>query len=180
MEVRCKICGKPLHDPVSIARGMGSKCAGGASAEKSFRSSRSVGNRVAYPLLGENHASMNLFSFTEEREDRVPDSWKKFPSDLVDLVLSAPAAGSIAARVRLHSGRKKNQDRVHPAVLLKQIRRMCIELRLLFWPGLSQNLEPIPCIPCGENDWKIGENGRVCSKEELVAYVSRYGIIRSQ
>ena len=64
--------------------------------------------------------------------------------------------------------------------MLKQIRRMCIEFRLLFWPGLSKNLEPLPCIPCGDNDWKIGEHGSVCSKDELVSYLTRYGIISSQ
>jgi hypothetical protein len=45
---------------------------------------------------------------------------------------------------------------------------------------LSKNLEPLPCIPCGDNDWKIGEHGSVCSKDELVSYLTRYGIINSQ
>ena len=102
---------------------------------------------------------------------------KQFPCDLVDLVLSAPTAGSIAAGVKLHSHRRQKSDAVHPAKLLKQIRRMCIEFRLLFWPGLSMNLQQIPCIPYGENDWKLGENGRVISRDELVAFLSRYGII---
>ena len=176
MEARCKKCGRPLHDPISIARGMGPNCAGFASHGKSFRSSRRAQSGTIYPLVGKSHATSDLFSFGEEHQQRAPETLEKFPSDLLDLVLSAPAAGSIAARVKTYSRRKK-RNRVHPARLLKQIRRMCIEFRLLFWPGLCMNLEPIPCIPCGENDWKIGENGRVISKDELVGYLSRYGII---
>jgi len=177
MEARCKKCGKPLRDPISIARGMGSKCAGIASAGKSFRSNQRVDSGAAYPLIGESHATMTLFSFNEGRHGDLPETLKNFPSDLVDLVMSAPAAGTIAERVRLYSRRKKKQDGVHAVTLVKQIRRICIEFRLLFWPGLSMKLEPIPCIPYGENDWKLGENGRVMSKDELVAYLSRYGII---
>jgi len=177
MEARCKKCGRPLRNPVSVARGMGPICSGGAGAGKSFRSSRRVCSRTTYPSVGENHATMNLFSFSHERQDGVTETFNKFPSDLVHLVLSTPAAGSIAAQVKFYSRRKQKQNGVRPGTLLKQIRRMCIEFRLLFWPGLCMNLEPIPCIPCGENDWKIGENGRVLSKEELVSYLSRYGII---
>jgi len=180
MEIYCKVCGRSLRDPVSIARGMGPTCASVANGGKSFPSSRHVHSGTAYSSIGENHATTNLFSFVGERQDNVPETLRRFPSDLVDLVLSAPAAGSIAARVKLHSHRRHHNDGVHPAKMLKQIRRMCIEFRLIFWPGLSMNLEPIPCIPYGEKDWKLGENGRICSKEELVAYLARYGIISSQ
>ena len=106
----------------------------------------------------------------------MPEALEKFLSDLQDLVLMAPAAGSIAAHIKTNFRRKK-QNGVHLARLLKQIRRICIEFRLLFWPGLSMNLEPIPCIPCGENNRKIAKDRRVISKEELVGYLSRYGII---
>ena len=177
MEARCKKCGKPLHDPVSVARGMGPKCAGIVNTRKGFRSSQGVLKGTVYPAMTENHATINLFSMIEEREDKVSDILKQFPTDLVDLVLSAPTTGSIASRVKLYSHRKHSENDVHPITLLKQIRHMCIEIRLFFWPGLSTNLKPIPCIPYGDNDWQIGENGRVLSKEELVSYLSRYGII---
>jgi hypothetical protein len=180
MAVHCIVCGKPLYNPVSIARRMGPKCAGVASAGKSFHSSQRIRSGTTYPSIEASHETLNLFSFIEEQQDRVPQTLKKFPSDLVELVLSAPAAGSIAAQIKLYSRRKKKQNSVPAVKLLKQIRRMCIEFRLPFWPGLSMNLEPIPCIPYGENDWKIGENGRVFSKDELVAYLSRYGIISQE
>jgi hypothetical protein len=175
MLARCKVCGKPLHDPVSIARGMGPKCAGIFNSGKSFHSTSRISSGSSYSLVEGKHAAMNLFSFVEERQNRVPETLRRYPSDLVELVLSAPAAGSIASRVKLYSRRRKNNCK--PTKLLKQIRRMCIEFRLLFWPGLSMNLQPIPCIPHGENDWKLGENGKVISRDELVAYLSRYGII---
>ena len=177
MEAHCKKCGRPLHDPVSVARGMGPKCAGIGSTGKGFRSGRRLSKGTLCPSAGKNHVTMNLFSMVEERRNGVSEILKQFPSDLVELVLSAPPAGSIASRVKLYSRRKRSEKDVRPATLLKQIRHMCIEFRLFFWPGLSRNLEPIPCIPCGENDWKIGEDGRVLSRDELVSYLSRYGII---
>lgn len=180
MEAHCKKCGRPLHDPVSVARGMGPKCAGIASTGKGFRSSQRLTNGTVYPSCGESHANANLFSILEEHQNGMSEILKQFPRDLVGLVLSAPAAGSIAARIQVYSRHKQGPNGVRPITLLKQIRKMCIEFRLLFWPGLSMNLEPIACIPYGQDDWKIGENGRTLSKDELVAYLIRYGMISQE
>lgn len=180
MQARCKVCGKPLRDPMSIARGMGRKCAGISSIRRSFRSPVRTSSETLYTSTGANQATANLFTYVEERQTRLPETLGLYPSDLVALVLSAPAAGSIGTRVKHYYRSRQANSEVHPAKMLKQIRRRCIEFRLLFWPGLFKKMEPIPCIPYGENDWKIGENGKVCSKEELVAYLSRYGIISSQ
>lgn len=179
MKPRCKKCGKPLKDPISIARGMGPKCAGSTTGGKAFHASQRISGSNRYQALTLDHVSSTLFSFVEEPRQQTPVDLDRFPPDLVSLVLSAPTSGDIPARIKFYS-RQKKQDRIPAARLLKQIRRMCIEFRLMFWPGLLRNLQPIPCIPCGENDWKIGEDGRVCSKDELVAYLSRYGIIASQ
>jgi hypothetical protein len=164
---------------MSIARGMGPKCAGVWTAGKSFRSLIRAPRETLYISSGTDHAATNLFSYVEEPQPRLPETLRRYPSDLLELVLSAPVAGSIGTRIK-HYSRNRRASPVHPAEMLKQIRRMCIEFRLLFWPGLFKKTDPIPCIPYGENDWKIGENGKVCSKEELVAYLSRYGIISSQ
>ena len=180
MEAHCEKCGRPLHDPVSVARGMGPKCADVVHTGRSFRSGQRLTNGTIYPSCGERHVNANLFSILQEPQNGMSEILKQFPRDVVDLVLSAPAAGSIAARIQVYSHHKHRPNGVRPITLLKQIRQMCIDFRLLFWPGLSMNLNPIPCIPCGEDDWKIGENGRVLSKGELVAYPSRYGIISSQ
>ncbi len=180
MLARCKVCGRPLRDPISIARGMGRKCAGISNSRKSFHPIASDSRETSYVSTERHHAGTDPLSFGQELRDKVPETLRRYPPDLVNLVLSAPATGSIAAGVKLYSRHRQNADGVHPAKLLKQIRRMCIEFRLLFWPGLSKNLEPMPCIPCGDNDWKIGENGRVCTKDELVSYLTRYGIISSQ
>src|SRR5262245_44960386 len=146
MEVRCKVCGKPLHDPTSIARGMGPKCAGAAGSGRSFRPHSHADSRATYPSVGAGHVILNLFSFVGKHQDSVPPAFKNFPSDLVELVLSAPAPGSIAAQIKSYSHGKRKQSEIPASTLLKQIRRMCIEFRLLFWPGLSMNLEPIACI----------------------------------
>ena len=179
MEVRCKVCGKPLRDPISMARGMGPKCAGVASSGKAYHVSQQR-RGSAYLCNASVQAPTNLFSFEVEQMHLIPETLRRFPSDLVNLVLSAPAAGSIASRVKLYSRRRKDSNNPDPAKLIKQIRRTCIDCRLQFWPGLSMNLRPIPCIPHGEDDWKLGENGRVISKDELVAYLSRYGIISGE
>ncbi len=177
METRCKVCGKRLRDPMSIARGMGPKCAGIAASGKAYHAKERQFGGSAYSSISPVQASTNLFSFDVEQMHLIPETLRRFPSDLVSLVLSAPAAGSIASRVKLYSRRKKDNNNPDPGKLIKQIRRTCIDCRLQFWPGLSANLQPIPCIPHGENDWKLGENGRVISKDELVAYLGRYGII---
>ena len=180
MSVRCKVCGKPLSDPISIARGAGPKCAGVSTGRKSYRSATKVTSDSEYLSSGGNHITTPLFCFMEEHQSRIPETLRRYPSDLVQLVLSAPAAGSIRNQLKLHTRNRPNSNGIHPVKMLKQIRRMCIEFRLLFWPGLFKQLEPIPCIPYGESDWKIGENGKVCTKDELVSYLSRYGIITSQ
>ncbi len=178
MEVRCKVCGKPLSDPISIARGMGPKCAGIASGGGRFRLPRRAAHcGTAHPTVGPTDSTLNLFSFVGTHERGVPPALERFPADLLQLVLSAQAPGSLAAQIKSYSRGKRKQSGIPAGALLKQIRRLCIDFRLLFWPGLSMKLEPIPCIPCGENDWRIGENGRVMSKDELVAYLSRYGMI---
>jgi len=176
MEARCRKCGKPLHNPESIARGMGAACAGIVTKRRSFSSSRSTQHGVIYPPIERNHTNTKLFCFEEEPQTTVPNALTEFPADLLNLVLSAPTAGSIAKQVKKFS-RQQKQNEAHSIKLLKRIRRMCIECRLPFWPGLSSNLQPIPCIPCCEDGWKIGENSRFISKEELVAYLSRYGIL---
>ena len=176
MEAKCKKCGRVLRDPVSIARGMGSRCAGIARTRKSSYSSSYAHCGSSYPLVRKSHSDIGLVSFGEEHQNRVPETLEKFPAELLGLVLSAPSVGTIATQLKTYAHRE-NRKCSHPGTLLKQIRWMCIEFRLLFWPGLFKNLEPIPCIPCGENDWKIGENGRVINKDQLVAYLSRYGII---
>lgn len=175
MEPRCKKCGRPLRDPQSIARGMGPACAGIAPKGRRYVSTRSARHGSSHAAGRDNCTGTSLFSFAEEGRRSVPKVLEAFPSDLLGLVLSAPAPGAIATCVRNYSWKKENK--LQPVRLLKQIRRTCIEHRLPFWPGLSMKNQPIPCIPWGEQGWRIGDNGRVINKDELIAYLSRYGII---
>lgn len=175
MEPKCKKCRRPLRDPASIARGMGPECAGVVTKGRRYTSS--WGARPGRSNIAgiEKSTARNLFSFAGNDQRKVPEVLAAFPADLVDLVLCAPAPGSIASCIRKYSRQK--QSKLQPIRLLKQIRRICIEHHLPFWPGLSMKSEPIACIPWGEHGWKIGENGRVISENELVAYLGRYGII---
>jgi hypothetical protein len=133
---------------------------------------------------------MDLFTWVESSsaEDQLVrsgakklDLLKRFPLELVNLVIDEVEAGMIAHRVKEYTrrkGRKKNVP--HPRLLLRDIRQVCLELRMKFFPGLSQDGRPLACIPCEGDQWKIGENGREISKNELVAYLSRYGVLKSQ
>jgi uncharacterized protein DUF6011 len=177
---RCKKCGRPLSDPDSIARGMGPECAGiSGSRGKSARVRRQNGSGSMYNALGARHTVMPLFAWVgnDDNQQRIPDQLARFPPDLLDLVLSAPAAGTIAMRVKSHRRKRSKQKGQSPIITLKEIRRMCINLRMLFWPGFSFKGEPLACIPCGDDHWRIGRDGREISAGDLLSYLSRYGVI---
>jgi hypothetical protein len=48
---------------------------------------------------------------------------------------------------------------------------------MLFWPGFSSKGEPLACIPCGDDSWRIGKDGREISAGDLISYLSRYAVI---
>ena len=175
MQPQCKKCGRPLKDPTSIARGMGPECAGMVGGHrKSTHTRNQNGSGAACNMISTNHPTMPLFAWadTEASHGQVPDQFAGFPIGLLALVLSAPATGAIAVQVK--RSKRKGQS---PIVALKEIRRMCINLRMIFWPGVSAKGEPLACIPCGDDRWKIGQDGHPISASDLVAYLSRYGVI---
>ena len=195
--VRCIKCGRPLRDGESIARGMGPECAGITSGhQRKYRSGvRSHGSSSYAAIRHSSAATLTLFSLVDEdeqpeeqpvveevstRKSGLAEILMQFPTNLVDLVLSAPAAGAIAWHVKNYSKRKKRPEgSMPPGRILKEIRRMCIDLRLAFWPGISEQGQQVACVPYGEEDWKLGNSGKVMSRQELEAYLSRYGMITS-
>ncbi|HEU0296223.1 MAG TPA: DUF6011 domain-containing protein [Anaerolineales bacterium] len=193
MEVtaRCLKCRRPLSDPESVARGMGPECAGvtGGHRKRYHSKVRSYGCS-SYRAIGHGSTDIpTLFTLIEEDKqpavEEIPNRMSgmtelrmQFPTDLVDLVLSAPAAGAIAFCVKMHSKRKKKtQGSMPPGRILQEIRRMCIDLRLMFWPGMSHQGQPVACIPYGDEDWKLENSDKVMSRKELETYLSRYGMI---
>jgi hypothetical protein len=179
MQPQCKKCRRPLRDPDSIARGMGPECAGLSGSRGKFTSiRRENGSGSIYNAPSTNHAVMPLFTWAgDDGQEHVPDQLARFPSDLLDLVLSAPAAGTIAIHVKSHRRKRSKQKGQSPVIALREIRRICIELRMLFWPGFSSKGEPLACIPCGGDSWRIGKDGREISAGDLISYLSRYGVI---
>ena len=180
MQPQCKKCGRPLSDPESIARGMGPECSGISNSRgRSVRVRRQNGVGSAYNALGTSQRDMPLFAWKGDEDNlrQVPAQLARFPSDLLNLVLSAPATGAIATRVKDHRRKRSKYNGRSPMVTLKEIRRACINLRLPFWPGFSSKGEPLACIPCGDDNWRIGRNGREISAGDLVSYLSRYGVI---
>ena len=189
-EVRCIKCGRPLRDPDSIARGMGPECAGvNGGHRRRYRARVSSHGSSCYAAIGHgNTVTPTLFTLVEEQplvEEVLPlksalaEILMQFPTDLIDLVLSAPAAGAIAWHVKKYSKKKKPEGSMPPGRTLQEIRRMCIDLRLTFWPGICDQGQQIACVPYGEEDWKFENSERVISREELEAYLSRYGMIHS-
>ncbi len=60
---RCKKCGRVLKSPASIARGLGSICAGvtATTSGKSVHTRVKRSSRVAYQTVGSDHAQAPLF-----------------------------------------------------------------------------------------------------------------------
>ena len=195
-EIRCTKCGRPLHDPDSIARGMGPECAGvTGNHPRKYRSKVRSHGSSNYPAIGFGSAvTPTLFALAEEghpktklplveeilpRKSILAETLLQFPTDLIDLVLSAPAKGVIAWHIKNYSKRKKPAGSMPPGRILQEIRRMCIDLRLTFWPGMSNRQgQQIACVPYGDEGWRFENSERVLSWQELEAYLSRYGMIR--
>jgi hypothetical protein len=197
-EVRCIKCGRPLRNPNSIARSLGPECAGAnGSHPRSYRARLRLHSSSHYAAIGHDSVvNPTLFTLVEEgqyieeqpldekvlpRKSALAEILMQFPTDLIDLVLSAPARGAIALHVKNYSKKKKKSaGSMSPGRTLQEIRRMCIDLRLTFFPGMSTPQgQQIACVPYGEEDWKFENSERVMSRQELEAYLSRYGMIRS-
>jgi hypothetical protein len=174
---------------------MGPECAGThGGRRKRYRSRVRSQGSSDYAAMGHGSAvAPTLFTLVEEgqhidertsvkevisRKSTLTEMLMKFPTDLVDLVLSAPAAGAIGWHVKNYSKKKKPAGLMPPGRTLQEIRRMCIDLRLTFWPGIFNQDQQIACVPFGEEDWKFENSERVMSRQELEAYLSRYGMIR--
>lgn len=194
---RCIKCGRPLRDPKSIVRGMGPECAGDTGGHRrKYRSGVHSRSGSFYTAGGQgNAATPTLFGLVEENDHRaerpiieevsVRKSWPieilmPYPTDLIALVLSAPAAGAIAWHVRKYAKKKKSEGSMPPGKILQEIRRMCIDLRLTFWPGMCDHHgQQIACVPHGDEGWKFENSEKVMSRQELETYLVRYGMIRS-
>ena len=196
-EVRCIKCRRPLRDPESIARGMGPECAGvNGGHRRRYRARVSSHGSSYYAAIGyANTVTPTLFTLVEEgqqieerplvdevlpRKSALAKILMQFPTDLIDLVVSAPAAGAIAWHVKKYSKKNKPKGSMPPGKILQEIRRMCIDLRLTFWPGMSNHQgQQIACVPYGNEGWRFENSEKVMSRDELEAYLSRYGMIRS-
>jgi hypothetical protein len=114
------------------------------------------------------------------RKSALAEILMQFPTDLIDLVVSAPAAGAIAWQIKEYSKKNKPKGSMSPGKILQEIRRMCIDLRLTFWPGMSNHQgQQIACVPYGDEGWRFENSEKVMSRQELETYLSRYGMIRS-
>jgi hypothetical protein len=52
---------------------------------------------------------------------------------------------------------------------------MCFEIRLSFWPDISDHGQPITSIPNREDGWKLESSARVLSRAELEAVLTQNG-----
>jgi hypothetical protein len=196
-QIRCIKCGRPLRDPESIVRGMGPECAGARGGHRKKYCSKVRSQRSSYyaAIAHGSPITPTLFTLADEGQytekqaltrpalpskSALTESPVQFPTDLIDLVLSAPATGAIAWHVKNYSKKKKSSGSMPPGRILQEIRRMCIELRVTFWPGISNHQgQQIACVPHGDEGWKLENSEKVMSRQELESYLSRYGMIRS-
>ena len=119
-EIRCIKCGRPLRDPESIARGMGPECAGASGGyRKRYRCTVRLHSSAVTPtlftLVGEAQSIEELPPIEEvsPRNSALVEILMQFPTELIDLVLSAPAAGAIALHVKNYSKEKKKLERFY-------------------------------------------------------------------
>jgi hypothetical protein len=194
-EIRCIKCGRPLRDPGSIARGMGPECAGiNAGHGKRYRSRvRSHGSSHYAVISPAGAVTPTLFTLVGEvqhikeqplvkevipHKSALAEILMRFPTNLIDLVLSAPVPGAIAWHVKSYSKKKMPRGSMPPGRALQEIRRMCIDLRLTFFPGMSTpHGQQIACVPYGDKEWRFENSEKVMSRQELEDYLSRYGMI---
>lgn len=116
-EGRCIKCGRPLRDPDSIARGMGPECAGvhGGHRRRYLARVSSHGSSYYAAIGHSNTVTPTLFTLVEKGQDieerrlveevlprksALAEILMQFPTNLIDLVVSAPAAGAIAWHVK--------------------------------------------------------------------------------
>jgi hypothetical protein len=166
---------------------MGPECAGANGNHRNrYRSRvRSYGaafTPTIFTLVGEGQSVEELPTVKEvlSRTDALDQILMQFPTDFIDLVLSPPAAGAIGSHIKNYSKKKKLKGSMPPGRILQEIRRMCIELRLTFWPGMSNRQgQQIACVPYGDEGWRFEDSEKVMSRQELECYLARYGIIRS-
>jgi hypothetical protein len=176
---------------------MGPECAGvNGGHRRRYRARVSSHGSSYYAAIGYGDmVTPKLFTLVEEgqhieeqplvdevlpRKSALAEILMQFPTDLIDLVVSAPAAGAIASHVKNYSRKKKPEGSMPPGKILQEIRRLCIDLRLTFWPGMSNHQgQQIACVPCGDEDWRFEDSEKVMSRQELESYLSRYGMIRS-
>ena len=159
---------------------MGQECACQSGRKSgSLHLRRQISAGTAYGIFSVRKMETPLFTWDDrERNQRqVQTQLAGFPPDLLGLVLSAPATGAIAAHLKRTGRKRPDQKGYSPGKTLREIRRRCIDLRMLFWPGFSFKGEPLACIPCGNNNWRIGKEGREISGNDLITYLSRYGVI---
>jgi len=176
---------------------MGPECAGANGGHRKRYHSRVRSHSNSYYATISHGGAVNstLFTLLEEgqhteeqslveevlpRKSTLAEILTQFPTDLIDLVLSAPARGAIAWHVKNYSKKKKPEGWMPPGKILQEIRRTCIDLRLTFWPGMSNHQgQQIACVPYGDEGWRFENSEKVMSRQELEAYLSRYGMIRS-
>ena len=125
-EVRCMKCGRPLRDPDSIARGMGPECAGvNGGHRRRYHARVSSHGSSYYAAVGHGSTiATTLFTLVKEgqhieerplveevlpRKSALAEILMQFPTDLINLVVFAPAAGAITWHVKNYSKKKKKQ-----------------------------------------------------------------------
>lgn len=167
-----------MRDPASIARVMGQECACQSGRKSgSLHLRRQISAGTAYGIFSVRKMETPLFTWDDrERNQRqVQTQLAGFPPDLLGLVLSAPATGAIAAHLKRTGRKRPDQKGCSPGRTWREIRRRGIDLRMPFWPGFFLKGQPLACIPCREDNWRIGKTGREMSGHNLISYLSRYG-----
>ena len=161
--VKCKVCGRVLHNPVSIARGIGPVCAGDGSGGRSIRvkirnpSHRDASSNQPLPIQILPQVTVNV-----PNEDQ-----------LYRLVTTPLRHGQFrAALASMKRGTKKKLQRLRGEMLLAR-RTFCAG-------AFFMNEEQCMYEPVNEDSWREVHSPRVIRSFDLESYLNRIGVIATE
>ncbi|MFZ1042156.1 MAG: DUF6011 domain-containing protein [Anaerolineales bacterium] len=163
--VKCRVCGRQLHNPISVAMGIGPKCAGGRpGTERRIRARpRTASHRLYASNAHLTTQTMPLIGTTELvyrdqllRLVTVPSTREQFCAELANM----------------KRGTKKKLRRLRWEMLLAR-RTFCAG-------AFFMNEEQCMYEPVNEDSWREVHSPRVIRSLDLESYLNRIGVIATE
>lgn len=157
--VRCKVCGRQLHNPISIARGIGPVCAGDQPTSRKTQVKVRSSSRRSYV---DSAPSNQIFP---------PITAGLTAQDKLYRLITIPLALTEyrAELARMKRGTKK---------ILRKMRAEMLQARRAFCAGAFLLYEE-QCVfePVDEKSWREVHSSRVLENSALQTYLMQIGVL---